>query len=370
AIDKDSSQPLKKYIKELGGWPIVDGHKWNESRFDWKQTMIKLMKLGFNHNILFTLYVSPDIKTSEKHIITIDQPSLGTPNRKYLLRGLNDTVVRAYKKVIIESAQSLGVKNRTYLENEANKIIAFEAKLAEYSIPSEKRRNFTELYNKYTIEEMQTLAPSIDFLDIIRAIVSEDIQKDEFVIIKVPKFLTNLESLLLEEDERTIANYMVWRAVFSSIAQLDRKWRNIIENYDRVLSGRTIEKARWDTCIKKLFNYFGTPLSALYVRHTFDEKSREIASQMVTYIKNRFISILETINWMDEKTRKRALDKAKAIRPQIGYSTELLDDNKIGEIYENLTLETNTYYESIQKMRLFFNEMDLKKLREAYLKDE
>ncbi|RWS10165.1 membrane metallo-endopeptidase-like 1, partial [Dinothrombium tinctorium] len=328
SIEKENVKPLRKYLRQLGGWPLVEKDVWNETDFDWIETLVKMKKLGYSHNILISISVLPDIKDSEKNIIHIDQPSLGTPNRKYLLKGMNDSVLKAYRKVMIESGAFLGVKNRTYLENEVNKIIAFETKLAE----------------------------SIDH--------------SELVIVRVPSYLSQLESLLLEEDKRVIANYMIWRAVFSSLGQLDTKWRHLAESYDRVLSGRSIEKPRHDTCIRKLMNRFGIALSAMYIRDKFDEESREKAYEMVDYIKRKFLNILKSVNWMDEKTRQRAIEKAQSIRTQIGYSKELLNNTKVAEIYQNLTLDAKTYFETVQKIRRFWTEKELSKLREPYLKND
>lgn len=40
--------------------------------------------------------------------------------------------------------------------------------------------------------------------------------------------------------------------------------------------------------------------------------------------------ILGTIDWMDDDTRKAALDKAKSMTNHIAYPAELLDSEKLG----------------------------------------
>lgn len=47
----------------------------------------------------------------------IDQASLGMPDRSYLLRGLNDSAVRGYYNLMVESAVILGA-DRTRAESD------------------------------------------------------------------------------------------------------------------------------------------------------------------------------------------------------------------------------------------------------------
>lgn len=43
--------------------------------------------------------------------------------------------------------------------------------------------------------------------------------------------------------------------------------------------------------------------------------------------------MLKKVNWMDEETRQKAIEKAEAINMHIGYPKELLDDDNIKEYY-------------------------------------
>lgn len=130
---------------------------------------------------------------------------------------------------------------------------------------------------------------------------------------------------------------MIWRAVFSALPSAEEPLRKISESYGRVISGRKTEKPRWDTCMKRLYSSFGTPLSALYVSRNFDEKSRQQAATMVNYIRGQFIDSLNQIDWMDEATRSKAIQKAQEMIVQIGYPPELLDESKVMTIYQNVS---------------------------------
>lgn len=57
---------------------------------------------------------------------------------------------------------------------------------------------------------------------------------------------------------------------------------------------------------------------------------------MVEYIHREFLKILDAVEWMDEGTRQKAKAKAYAITPYIGYPDELMDNEKIAELYKNV----------------------------------
>ena len=68
-IEARQGEPLLKLLKELGGFPVVEGDNWNEADFDWMKTITDLRKL--NNDILITIWVGPDIKNSDDNIVQV-----------------------------------------------------------------------------------------------------------------------------------------------------------------------------------------------------------------------------------------------------------------------------------------------------------
>ena len=50
---------------------------------------------------------------------------------------------------------------------------------------------------------------------------------------------------------------------------------------------------------------------------------------------------------MEEKTKMNALEKAEAMRSNIAYPDELLDDNKLEELFKNLEITPDDYFQSV-----------------------
>lgn len=58
---------------------------------------------------------------------------------------------------------------------------------------------------------------------------------------------------------------------------------------------------------------------------------------MISNIKQEFIKTLSAIEWMDDpSTRARAIKKAELINTYVGYSPEILDENKVMELYQGI----------------------------------
>ena len=70
-IEAYQAHPLIDSIIELGGWPVVENHAWNEESFNWIDTIIQFRKMGFNHNIFISVFVGPDFKNSTRHVAQV-----------------------------------------------------------------------------------------------------------------------------------------------------------------------------------------------------------------------------------------------------------------------------------------------------------
>lgn len=76
----------------------------------------------------------------------------------------------------------------------------------QISLPIEKRRNATQLYNPVTIEQMQAKYPSIPWMEYINNLLPSQIQitNNEVIINSVPTYVKELENLLANTPKRYI----------------------------------------------------------------------------------------------------------------------------------------------------------------------
>lgn len=54
--------------------------------------------------------------------------------------------------------------------------------------------------------------------------------------------------------------------------------------------------------------------------------------------RQQFRKTLNQVDWMDEKTRKAALEKADSMASHIAYPAEMLDNDKLTKFYDGVSL--------------------------------
>uniref|UniRef100_T1JUD6 Peptidase M13 N-terminal domain-containing protein n=1 Tax=Tetranychus urticae TaxID=32264 RepID=T1JUD6_TETUR len=390
-IERVGNEPVLETLNELGGWPVLEQDKWNASSFNWLDSLIKFRKAGFSHDILMDLSVNTDYRNNTRHVIDLDQATLGMPDRSYLLRGLNDSAVQGYYKLMVESAVMLGA-DRQKAEKDMLEALAFETILANFSIPREERRNISLLYNLMTVKEIETIAPNVNWSRFFNYLLNDPIPPNELVLVNVPTYLKKLDKLLVETDGRIVANYMMWRIVLQCYTTLGKRWRELAQEYNKVITGQDREEPRWEQCMSSLTGSLGVALSSLYVKNHFKEGSKYMALEMVNYIHKEFLTILDEVDWMDANTTQRAREKANAIVSYIGYPDELLNNSKVGELYtnvleqiyllklavgiletlaeSNILIDKRSYFTNVQNLRKWSTDFAFNKLRKPNLKGE
>lgn len=79
---------------------------------------------------------------------------------------------------------------------------------------------------------------------------------------------------------------------------------------------------------------------------------------------------LQTVEWMDEVTRKEALSKVNKMDYHIAYPDELVDNNKLEEYYHDLDLDSHSLYYNVRNIRNFKRNKLIGKLRKPINKTD
>jgi neprilysin len=156
----------------------------------------------------------------------------------------------------------------------------------------------------------------------------------------------------------------MWRTAAAATDTLNKAVRNRHLEFSKVLSGKLSFELRWQECVDVALENFPIAVSALYVKNFFKKESKQVALEMVDAINEEFQKILQEVSWMDDTTRTAAVEKAKKMIAHIGYPDELMDDKKLIEYYNNLTISEGKYFESILNISKF----DSKKTMENFRK--
>uniref|UniRef100_A0A146LYT5 Neprilysin-2 n=1 Tax=Lygus hesperus TaxID=30085 RepID=A0A146LYT5_LYGHE len=370
-IEEVGAEPVKQLLKKMGGWPVIEGDSWDMGSFSWLNTVYNYRKEGFSVDYLIDFAVSTDSKNNSARVIELDQAAIAVA-RDYMIKGLDHPRVKAYFEYMIDIAELFGA-NRKVATEELRKSLDFEIALANISLPTEERRDPEKLYNRMTIEEMQIKFPTIPWFEYFRQILPPKIEFTiaEPVVVGVPTFISALENLLQQTEKRVVANYMFWRAAASTVSYLPEAFRKKQLKYITAVTGSTEREARWKECSSQAARTVSLATGSLYVQKFFKENAKKKALELVENIREEMYAIIETVDWMDEDTRKAALEKAYAMTAHIAYPDELLDNQKLIDFYAGLEVNSDgTYIDAIYNTTKWGQEYNYGRLREPVNKTD
>uniref|UniRef100_A0A1B6DN65 Peptidase M13 N-terminal domain-containing protein n=2 Tax=Clastoptera arizonana TaxID=38151 RepID=A0A1B6DN65_9HEMI len=368
-IEKRGVQFVMDMVRKIGGWPVVEGAKWNESKFNWIQTVYGLHDLGLGGE-LFDVSVSVDLANSFKRVIEVDQVAFGL-NREYMIQGRENMLVQAYGSYMTDIATQFGADSEVALR-EMSDALDFEIELAKIAMSKEERRDFSKLYNPMQLPVLQARHPIVLWDQYLRHLMNNvtELQTNEVIVLNAPLYLDRLDKLIKATSKRTLANHMMWRAVSGTVTILTHAMRDRQLLYNRILTGKQAHEPRWRECLVMTAGSFTLAIGGMYVRQFFDESSRGIAHEMANGIKHQMINAINKASWMDDETRVMAKEKAEAMVQHVGYPVELLDNSKIDEFYEKVELTGDLFFENLLNLTRFGWNYSISRLREVINKTD
>ena len=337
--------PLTDILRQLGGWPVVAGSDWTAGpQWTWFSLIYQLRQLGLGTDFLINFSVSTDLRDSSKHVMTMDQPELGLA-REILLKGEGDPVVQAYSGFMIEVATLLGADPSLAVKSMAQ-VLQFETQLANISLSREARRDPNRQYNPRTVSDLSSLDPDTPWLEYINIILGPEnaqVVGEDVVVVNVPQYVQSMSRLLRETPPRVVTDYVLWRISASALSYLSEMAERIALKFRMQVTGQAAKPARWQKCSSEVTGALGPLVGSLYVQKYFPSGAKAEAVSMVDNIRQKFLQVLDQVDWMDAVTKERAKEKAEAMEEYIGYTPELLDIEKLSGLYRGLELSPDSY---------------------------
>ncbi|XP_043483808.1 neprilysin-2-like [Leptopilina heterotoma] len=347
-IEKIGLRTISKIFKDLGGWPVVEGDSWSSNN-SWVDTIGSFIKRGFSTEYLFQFGNGVNFTNTNQHLYYIDHPKLGL-STPFLIREFNDTFVRAYYKYMIDVAVLLGA-NKTRAQKEMRDLMEFHIELAKSFKSPEDQRNISLYNNPMTMSEIEEKYGNIPWNDYFLKVFQNAIslKKDDVLLVYDPPYLSKLNNILQKTDERTLINFIFWRSIESVVKYLPGVVREAELNFKIVREGILETSPRWKECIDNsielidpivTFVYYQTYFNQTILNQTIAQSTKTLVHQ----IHQEFLNMLEKLDWMDEKTKEKALEKARAMNMQIADENKVQSLERLKIKYKSLKLKSDGDY--------------------------
>ncbi|XP_076628032.1 M13 family metallopeptidase neprilysin 3 isoform X3 [Colletes latitarsis] len=366
-IETLGAKPMLDLLDTIGGWNVSG--KFNLSAWSLQNSM-QLLQNVYNMDGLFTWAVNEDDRNSTRHIIQIDQGGLTLPTAdNYLNVTENGKVLLAYLDYMTKIGVLLGGE-RNSTRSQMREVIEFETKLAKIMTPLEERRDEEKLYNLMSLDELQRKAPFMSWVDYFQNathLVNKKINSKTMIVNFAPEYFVKLSKLVLEYNETNsgkvvLNNYLVWQTVRSLTGCLSKPFRDAYKGLKKALIGSEGREEQWRYCVSDTNNVMGFAIGAMFVRDVFHGKSKPMAEKMIDQVRKAFTKNLKNLDWMDADTRRAAEEKANAITDMIGFPYFILNPSELDNLYKDLTIKQNEYFQNNIQVNKYNLRKNLEKL--------
>lgn len=289
----------------------------------------------------FGLQVFPDINNSSIYAPYITQGGLGLPDRDYYVLQDQKSKERRQQYVdhITRMMQFIDY-NETEAKEAAEMILEVETKLAEPQLDKAERRDFSNLNNPRTIEELSELTPAINWNKFISEMGVE--QKLDTVYVIELKYMKALQDILTSTPIEDIKTMMKWNTLNGNASFLTTEIETANwEFYSKTLRGTETQRPAQDRAMDNVTGRVGEAIGKLYVDAKFPPEAKEKAEKMIANVITAFKARIDKLDWMTPETKKEAIKKLDKFTVKIAYPDEWEDYSEL------MIKEGNSYAENM-----------------------
>jgi putative endopeptidase len=233
--------------------------------------------------------------------------------------------------------------------------MALETKLAASHLDRVKNRDRDLTYNKKTRAELEALTPGFDWTAYLEQVQAPASALDE-AIVRQPDYLAAMAQAL---DEIPLDDWKLklkWNLLRSSAPYLNKAL--VDENfkfYSQTLSGTPEQRPRWKRGVDAVEGALGEAVGKLYVEKHFPPEAKARMQELVKNLVEAYRESIQSLDWMSEETKSKALAKLDKFTPKIGYPDKWRD-------YSGLEIKPDDLVGSIQRSSAFDLDYNINKL--------
>ncbi|MGZ0015481.1 M13 family metallopeptidase [Yeosuana sp. AK3] len=340
-------EPIKPYLAKISAIKNID---------DLQNYLIEMEPTGGAG--FFGFSVGADPKNSNINSAYLGAGRLGLPDRDYYIKDDSDSKEKRAKYLahITKMLQFLG-DSETDANNQAKQILAFETRLAEPRMDKVERRDARKRYNPRSIEDLQKMVPTINWNRYFKGIGVKSI---DTVIVSEVKYMDALQTILSDNNINDWKAYLRWSAFNSASGMLSTdiekaRW----EFYSRDLTGAKKQRPKDEIALQTINGTIGEALGKLYVEQKFPQEAKEKAEKMIANVIKAFENRINTLSWMTDDTKLKAVEKLLALKVKIAYPDQWRD---YSDLEINNVEEGGSYLQNMLNARKWNHNQNLEDL--------
>jgi endothelin-converting enzyme/putative endopeptidase len=335
AIEKNGTAPLASLLAEIDA--VEDTPSLTK--------VLGRVQARVGAGVPFSLFGGQDFGDAARVVGMIWQSGIGMPEKEYYLDPAPKMAeMRAKYEAHVAAMMKLAGDAGPKAEAAAKRVMAVETALARAWMSIEDRREPRKLHHTATRAELPKLAPGIDWSTWLEGASAKDVA---IFNVGMPDYMKSVGAML--SGTVTIADwrtYLRWHVLRLSAAQLPNAFVAEAFRWTQALTGAKENPPRWKRCVRAVDEGMGEALGRPFVERTLGEEGKAEVLTMVRAIEAAMHVRLEKLVWMDDATRRAALEKLAKITNKIAYPDEWRS-------YEGIGIDRGPYVVQAQRASAF-----------------
>ncbi|WP_349899073.1 M13 family metallopeptidase [Parafrigoribacterium soli] len=347
-IEELGAEPLKPLLAQVDAITSVDS---------FLSTLGTLERQGTSG--FFQLFVDNDPGNPERYLVFLEQGGLGLPDESYYREEKFADIRAAYLPFVQKMLELAGVPDAA---GRAVRIAALEIEIAAQHWDNVKTRDSEATYNLTTWSEVAAgegaaLNRWLDALDVPSGALDE-------LVVREPSFVDGVRSLIEPGHLEAWTDWLRWQVIRSNAAYLSSEF--VATNFDfygKTLTGTPELRARWKRGVSLVEGAMGEAIGRIYVERHFPAAAKASMDVLVGNLIEAYRQSIQSLPWMTEATRARALEKLEKFTPKIGYPVKWRD-------YSSLEIDAADLLGNVRATNEFEFQRELGKIGKPLDRDE
>ena len=235
--------------------------------------------------------------------------------------------------------------------------MTLETRLASGHWDVVQSRDAVASYTLLDRDKLEAQAPHVDWSAWLAGLEAPDKAFDE-VVVRQPSYLSAWSEALADLPLADWKDWLAWQIVTSRSPYLSTELSaEHFDFYGRTLSGTPQQRVRWKRGLSLVEGALGEVVGQLYVERHFPPRAKQRMVQLVDNLVEAYRRNIESLDWMGEETKGKAVDKLGKFTPKVGYPDTWRD-------YSTLAIDRDDVVGNVRAASAFEMDRDFAKIGE------
>lgn len=251
-----------------------------------------------------------------RYVMFMWQSGIGLPDEEYYREDQHAEAREHYVAYLQRILELAGCEDPA---GQAAAVMELETQLAASHWDKVRTRDFVQMYNPMTWDEMTASAPGLDWEAFLDG-GSLPVDKLADLVVAQPSFVTDASALVGTAPLEAWKSWARVRLISSLASYLSDDFVMArFAFYNKHLRGTEELRARWKRAVSFTEGAVGEAIGRIYVERHFPPAAKQTMDELVANLLAAYRSSIEQLDWMTETTRDEALDKLSKFTPKIAY---------------------------------------------------